>query len=167
MIKNKIIFGVLTTSTTSGQDFGTVFPDWRDYCGDPQKEMGIYEKKYLEEYNRAFDHPSLVGEKYVYNNLGIIVLGKNCFKVTLKCIIQNHLVYLEGRVKSFLAGHGKFAFDYVYPNPIGWKKYYDNINNLYKNKKIKLFRQIIVFTLKMFIYFTILHFLFFQKNDKN
>ena len=55
----------------------------------------------------------------------------------------------------------------MYPNPIGWKKYYDNIGNLYKNKKIKLFRQIIVFTLKMFIYFTILHFLFSQKNDKN
>ena len=45
MIKNKIIFGVLTPSSKSGVDFGTVFYDWRDYCGDPQKEMGIYEKK--------------------------------------------------------------------------------------------------------------------------
>ena len=165
MIKNKIIFGVLTTSTKSGQDFGTVFYDWRDYCGDPQKEMGIYEKKYLEEYNSTFDHPSLVGEKSGYNNLGIIVLGKNCFKVTLKRIIQNPLLYLEDRGKAFLASHGKFAFDYVYPNPIGWKKYYENVSNLYKNKKVKLSRQAIIFTIMMYIYFTILHFIFFSKNN--
>ena len=165
MIKNKIIFGVLTPSSKSGQDFGTVFYDWRDYCGDPQKEMGIYEKKYLEEYNSTFDHPSLVGEKSGYNNLGIIVLGKNCFKVTLKRIIQNPLLYLEDRGKAFLASHGKFAFDYVYPNPIGWKKYYENVSNLYKNKKVKLSRQAIIFTIMMYIYFTILHFIFFSKNN--
>jgi hypothetical protein len=165
MIKNKIIFGVLTPSSKSGVDFGTVFYDWRDYCGDPQKEMGIYEKKYLEEYNSTFDHPSLVGEKSGYNNLGIIVLGKNCFKVTLKRIIQNPLVYLEDRGKAFLASHGKFAFDYVYPNPIGWKKYYENVSNLYKNKKVKLSRQAIIFTIMMYIYFTILHFIFFSKNN--
>ena len=165
MIKNKIIFGVLTASSKSGQDFGTVFYDWRDYCGDPSKEMGIYEKKYLEEYNSTFDHPSLVGEKSGYNNLGIIVLGKNCFKVTLKRIIQNPLVYLEDRGKAFLASHGKFAFDYVYPNPIGWKKYYENVSNLYKNKKVKLSRQAIIFTIMMYIYFTILHFIFFSKNN--
>ena len=165
MIKNKIIFGVLTPSSKSGQDFGTVFPDWRDYCGDPQKEMGIYEKKYLEEYNSTFDHPSLVGEKSGYNNLGIIVLGKNCFKLTLKRIIQNPLLYLEDRGKAFLASHGKFAFDLVYPNPIGWKKYYENVSNLYKNKKVKLSRQAIIFTIMMYIYFTILHFIFFSKNN--
>ena len=165
MIKNKIIFGVLTPSSKSGVDFGTVFYDWRDYCGDPEKDMGIYEKKYLEEYNSTFDHPSLVGEKSGYNNLGIIVLGKNCFKVTLKRIIQNPLVYLEDRGKAFLASHGKFAFDYVYPNPIGWKKYYENVSNLYKNKKVKLSRQAIIFTIMMYIYFTILHFIFFSKNN--
>jgi len=165
MIKNKIIFGVLTPSSKSGQDFGTVFYDWRDYCGDPQKEMGIYKKKYFEEYNNTFDHPSLVGEKSGYNNLGIIVLGKNCFKVTLKRIIQNPLLYLEDRGKAFLASHGKFAFDYVYPNPIGWKKYYENVSNLYKNKKVKLSRQAIIFTIMMYIYFTILHFIFFSKNN--
>ena len=167
MIKNKIIFGVLTPSSKSGLDFGTVFYDWRDYCGDPQKEMGIYEKKYLEEYNSTFDHPSLVGEKSGYNNLGIIVMGKNCFKVTLKRIIQNPLLYLEDRGKAFLASHGKFAFDYVYPNPIGWKKYYENVSNLYKNKKVKLSRQAIIFTIMMYIYFTILHFIFFSKNNND
>ena len=54
-------------------------------------------------------------------------------------------------------------FDYVYPNPIGWKKYYENVSDLYKNKKIKLLRQIIVFTIKMYIYFTIIYFIFFRK----
>ena len=109
----------------------------------------------------------MIGEKSHYNNLGIIILGRDCFKHTTKRIIENPYIYFDGRIRAFLASHGKFAFDYVYPNPIGWKKYYDNINNFYKNKKIKLFRQIIVFALKMFIYFTILHFIFFKKNDKN
>ena len=167
MIKNKLIFGVLTASSKSGQDFGTVFYDWRQYCGDPNKDLGIYAKKYYEEYNKSFDHPSLIGEKSHYNNLGMIILGRDCFKYTIKRIIENPYIYFDGRIRAFLASHGKFAFDYVYPNPIGWKKYYDNISNLYKNKKIKLLRQIIVFTLQMFIYFTILHFLFSQKNDKN
>ena len=31
--------------------------------------------------------------------------------------------------------HGKFGFDYVYPNPIGWKKYYQNVNKYYENDK--------------------------------
>jgi len=92
-------------------------------------------------------------------------MGKNCFKVTLQRIIQNPLVYLEDRGKAFLASHGKFAFDYVYPNPIGWKKYYENVSNLYKNKKVKLSRQAIIFTIMMYIYFTILHFIFFSKNN--
>ena len=165
MIKNKLIFGVFTASSKSGQDFGTVFHDWRNYCGDPSKDMNIYEKKYFKEYNKNFSHPSLIGEKSRYNNLGIIVLGQKCFKLTLKRIIQDPYLYIDGRAKAFLASHGKFAFDYVYPNPIGWKKYYDNVSNLYKNKKIKLLRQVIVFTIKMYIYFTILYFLLFRKID--
>jgi len=167
MIKNKLIFGVLVTSSKSGHDFGTVFYDWRNHCADPEKEMKIYEKKYYEEYKRSFTHPSLVGEKSRYNNLGIILIGKECFNITLKKIIKNPLIYFDGRFRAFLASHGKFAFDYVYPNPNGWKKYYENISNLYKDKKIKLSRQIIVFAIKMYIYFTILHFIFFRKiNNK-
>ena len=167
MIKNKLIFDIFTASSKSGQDFGTVFYDWRDYCGDPNKDMNFYQKKYVEEYKKTFDHPSLVGDKSHYNNIGIIIIGKNCFKFTLKRIIQNPFIYIDGRFKAFLASHGKFAFDYVYPNPIGWKKYYQNVTNLYKNKKVKLTRQIIIFIIKMYIYYTILHFIFFRKkNDK-
>ena len=165
MVKNKIIFGVFTASSKSGQDFGTVFYDWRDYCGDPNKEMANYSKLYLKEFNKSFDHPSLVGEKSKYNNLGIIVIGRNCFQKTIKRIIENPYLYLDGRVRAFLASHGKFAFDYIYPIPQGWKKYYENISKLYENKKIKLLRQIIVFTLMMFIYFTIFRFMFFNRKN--
>ena len=92
------------------------------------------------------------------------MIGRNCFKSTLKRIIENPYMYLDGRIRAFLASHGKFSFDYVYPNPIGWKNHYQKINILYEKKKIKLIRQIIVFALMMYIYFTIFHFIFFKKD---
>jgi hypothetical protein len=85
--------------------------------------------------------------------------------MTLNRIFDEPLIYIEGRARAFLASHGKFAFDYMHPNPIGWKKYYNYLDNLYKNKKIKLFRQILVFSIMMYIYFTILNFLILKKNE--
>tara|TARA_B100000029_G_scaffold515928_1_gene625606 strand:- start:3232 stop:4029 length:798 start_codon:yes stop_codon:yes gene_type:complete len=165
MIKNKLIFDVFSSSTKKGQDFGTVFYDWQKYCGHPLNDQDQFTKKYFDKYNKYFDHPSLVGEKAKFNNLGIIVLGENCFKITLNRIFDEPLVYFAGRTKAFLASHGKFAFDYIYPNPIGWKKYYNNLEKLYENKKIKMFRQIIIFSLMMYIYFTIYSFLISKKNE--
>ena len=122
MIKNKIIFGVLTPSSKSGHDFGTVFYDWQEYCGHPITDKDHSTKKYFEKYNKHFDHPALVGEKSGFNNIGIIVLGENCLKMTLNRIFDEPFIYIEGRARAFLASHGKFAFDYMHPNPIGWKK---------------------------------------------
>ncbi len=164
MIKNKIIFDTYATSTKGGQDFGTVFYDWQKYCGHPIKDKDFFTEKYFNEYQRYFDHSSLVGDKAKFNNLGVIVLGKECFKKTLSRIKKEPLLYIDGRIRAFLASHGKFGFDYVYPNPISWKKYYQNVNKYYENDKIKLLRQIIVFTLKMTIYFIIIRFLLKTKN---
>ena len=125
MIKNKIIFGVLTPSSKSSHYFGTVFYDWQEYCGHPITDKDHSTKKYFEKYNKHFDHPALVGEKSGFNNIGIIVLGENCLKITLNRIFDEPLIYIEGRARAFLASHGKFAFDYIHPNPIGWKKYYN------------------------------------------
>ena len=165
MIKNKLIFNTFTASTKGGQDFGTVFYDWQEYCGHPIHDKDHFTKKYFEKYNKHFDHPALVGEKSKFNNIGIIVLGENCLKMTLNRIFDEPFIYIEGRARAFLASHGKFAFDYMYPNPIGWKKYYNYLDNLYKNKKIKLFRQILIFSIMMYIYFTILNFLILKKNE--
>ena len=159
MLKNKIIFGTYASSTRGGQDFGTVFYDWYKYCGHPISDKDFFTEKYFNEYGKYFDHPSLVGDKAHFNNLGIIVLGKECFKKTLLRIKKEPLLYFDGRVRAFLASHGKFGFDTMQPNPNGWKKYYQNINKYYENDKIKLLRQIIVFTLKMTIYLVIIRFL--------
>ena len=167
MIKNKLIFGIFTASSKSGQDFGTVFYDWEKYCGHPIKDKDYYTKKYFEEYGKTFKHPSLIGEKSNFNNLGVLILGKRCFKITLKRIFDDPYFYIKDRTRTFLASHGKFGFDYVYPNPIGWEKYYDNINFFYKNKKIKLLRQIIVFVSMMYIYYVLLRFIIRKKNQKN
>ena len=165
MIKNKYIFGVFTASSKSGQDFGTVFYDWRKYCGDPNTDLEYYSKLYDKEFKRSFDHQSLVGEKSNYNNIGIIVLGRDCFRSTIKRIFENPYIYFDGRVRAFLASHGKFAFDYVYPNPAGWQKYYKYIYNAYENSRVKFLRQILVFALMTYIYFTLFYFIFFKKDS--
>lgn len=165
MIKNKLIFDTFMFSTKSGQDFGTVFYDWQEYCGHPIKDQDHFTKKYFEKYNKSFDHQSLVGEKSKFNNIGMIVLGKECLKITINRILDQPLEYIESRTKAFLASHGKFAFDYTYPNPSGWEKYYKYLDDLYKNQKIKLFRQIFIFSIMIYIYFTILNFIISKKNE--
>lgn len=165
-IKNKLIFDVFTSSSKGGQDFGTVFLDWQKYCGHPIKDKEYFTNKYYENYSKTFNHPSLIGERSHFNNLGIIVLGEECIKKTTLRIIEDPKLYITGRVKSFLASHGKFGFDYIYPTPLGWSEHYSKISNLYKNNQIKLIRQIIVFTLMMFIYFTLIKFLLTSKYKK-
>lgn len=156
IIKNKIIFDTFINSSKSGQDFGTVFYDWQDYCGHPivdqQKNIDEYELKY----KKIFNHGSLIGESAQFNNLGMIVFGKRCFNITINRILNNPNLYFTGRLKSFLASHGKFSFDYIHPIPKGWKEFYSLFSNAYENKNIKLARQVIVFGFMMYLYFVVI-----------
>lgn len=156
IIKNKIIFGTFVNNSKSGQDFATVFYDWQDYCGHPivdqQKNIDEYEKKYKKNFN----HGSLIGESAQFNNLGMIVFGKRCFNITISRIFKNPNLYFAGRLKSFLASHGKFSFDYIYPLPKGWQEFYSLFSDAYKNKNIKLARQLIIFGFKMYLYFVVI-----------
>tara|TARA_Y100000816_G_C26074844_1_gene565688 strand:+ start:296 stop:1654 length:1359 start_codon:yes stop_codon:yes gene_type:complete len=162
-IKNKIIFGSFSSSSWTGHGFSTVFiNDWRNYCGEPLIDQNFYQKKYEEKFKKKFTHPSLIGDKAKYNNIGLIYKSPICFSRTLDKIKQQPFDYIESRTLAFLASHGKFAFDFVYPNPSGWLKYYGSIKNLYKNENIKLFRQVCVFTLNIFIYATMVYLIFFS-----
>ena len=167
IIKNKIIFGDYILASKGGHDFSVIFYDWEDYCGHPVKDRKKYEKIYFEKYKKKINHPSIVGEKSFYNNVGMIPYSKNCKNITFKRLMKEPMTYLESRVYAFLAAHGKFAFDYVYPTPKGWKKLYSGVNDLYENKNIKLLRQIIIFIFKMYVYFTILKFMFSMKIGKD
>ena len=165
-LKNKIIFDTFTFSSKSGQDFGTVFYDWENYCGHPIKDKEKFTKKYKIKYNRDFNHPSLIGDISHFNNLGLIVLGEECFKKTLNRIKNEPLYYAKGRILAFLSSHGKFGFDYVYPNPKGWDKYYKGLKEIYENKNYKLIRQFLVFFLMITIYSTLCY-ITFSKSYKN
>ena len=163
VIKNKIIFGTFINSSKSGQDFGTVFYDWQDYCGHPIKDQQKNIEEYERVYKKKFNHNSLISEKAQFNNLGMIIIGKKCFKITINRILDNPNLYFTGRLKSFLASHGKFSFDYAYPTPKGWKIFYSPIMNTYKNKNIKLIRQMIIFCFMMYLYFTLIKYFLFTK----
>ena len=165
-LKNKIIFDTLILSSKSGQDFGTVFYDWERYCGHPIKNKDEFTKKYFEKYDKSFDHPSLIGDYAHFNNIGMIVLGEECFQKTLKRIKKEPKDYIKSRVMAFLASHGKFGFDYVYPNPKGWDKYYKNLRNIYEDKNYKLTRQILVFAFMLIVYITLISLVFSKKYKK-
>ena len=163
ILKNKLVFGEYILASKGGHDFSVIFYDWEDYCGHPVKDIKKFEKIYFEKYQKEISHPSIVGEKSNFNNVGMIPYAQNCKNITFERLVDEPLTYLESRVYAFLAAHGKFGFDYVYPVPNGWNRYYSSVNQFYENKNIKLLRQIIIFIFKMFIYFTILKFILSKK----
>ena len=167
-IKNKLIFGSFSSSSWSGHGFSTVFiNDWRDFCGEPLIDQEKYKKKYEFKYNKKFSHPSLVGPKALYNNIGLIYKSPECFNLTISKIKKQPYDYIESRVLAFLAAHGKFAFDFVYPNPSNWLKYYGSIKQSYEDKNIKLVRQILVFLLNVLIYGVMIKIIFFSNYNAN
>lgn len=168
-VKNKIVFNTFTVGSWAGHQLSTTFLDWKDVCDLPNPK-DIYSdenindlRMYEKNYNRKFDHSSLVGESSKYNYIGIIYRSQNCLKITINRIMKNPKEYLTGRVYAFLASHGKFAFDFLHPKPEGWNKYYNKIDYFYSNKKIKLTRQVIIFTYMMIVYFFFLKLIFFSK----
>ena len=181
-IKNKIVFNDFTFSSKSGADFSVVFPfpDWLDTCVSREaksdknfikqdridKYFPYYEKIYMRNYNRKINHPAAIGEISHFNSVALFPFSKNCKELTIEKILNDPFYYIKDRFKSFLAGHGKFGFDFVYPKPKNWNKYYDGLDKLYKNPSIKLTRQIIIFILCMFIYSVLSYFVLFSKEDK-
>ena len=164
-VKNKIVFNEFVISSKSGHDIKDVFINWQSYCDHPVIHIKKYQKIYEKKNNIYFTHPSLIGEKSKFNNVGMISYSQNCRKITISRIIDEPKLYLKHRVRAFLASHGKFGFDYMHPVPEGWENAYAKINKLYEDKKIKLTRQILIFIFKMFVYFLIISFLF-NKSEK-
>ena len=169
IIKNKLIFNEFILNSKGGQDIGTVFYNWEEYCGHPIKNKKEYIDKYFNKHQlkKNLNHESLVGPKAGFNHVGMIPFGQQCFKLTVKKIKESPSLYIKGRILSFLASHGKFGFDYVYPVPMGWKNQYSIISKLYTNSNYKLIRQVIVFTIMLIVYFYILKFILNRNTEKN
>ena len=171
-IKNKLIFNSFTVGSWAGHQLSTTFLDWKDKCDllNPSQinsKEGINDLKMYEKiYKRTFSHPSLIGESSRYNFVGIIYSSQECLKITMKRVFNNPEEYLIGRINAFLASHGKFAFDFMYPKPLGWDNYYKYLDNLYENKNYKLIRQGLIFIYMMSVYIFFC-FIIFLSNEKD
>ena len=180
LIKNKIVFDVFTSSSKSGVDFSTIFPDWLDNCvsseinndqefityNNIEKYFPYYEKIYLKEI-KQISNEFIVGNSSKHNNVAYFILGKKCQAHAISKIFDNPSYYVSDRFKTFLASHGKFGFDFMSAEPKNWNKYYGTFKQSYKISEIKLTKQLITFTLCMFIYFILLKFVFFTKKNKS
>ena len=170
-IKNKIVFNSFTVGSWAGHQLSTTFLDWKTTCDlpDPTKiysEESIYNLRMYEKiYERKFSHPSLVGEKSKYNYVGIIYKSQKCLAETIKRILQNPREYMLGRLNAFLASHGKFAFDFAHPKPLGWDKYYQYLENIYKNPNYKLTRQALIFAYMISVYLFFIYLIFLSKEN--
>jgi hypothetical protein len=162
-IKNKIIFGSFTSSSWSGHTFSTVFnPEWLNFCGHPLEKQSFYKDEYEKKYNKSFQHASLVGDKALFNNIGLVYKSEKCFSLTLQKIINEPQKYIKTRVAAILASHGKFAFDFI-PKPKGWKiNFYDNFLEKSDNK---FYRQLILIFLNLIIYLIMLYMIFFSNYE--
>ena len=175
-IKNKIVFDVFTSSSKSGVDFSTIFPDWLDNCvsseinkdqnfithDNIEKYFPYYEKIYLNEI-KQISNELIVGKSSKHNNVAYFILGKKCQEHAISKIFDNPNYYVSDRFKTFLASHGKFGFDFLSAEPKNWDKYYGKIKKSYKISELKLTKQFIIFILCMFIYFILFRFVFFTK----
>ena len=180
LIKNKIVFDVFTSSSKSGVDFSTIFPEWLDNCvsseinndqefityNNIEKYFPYYEKIYLNEI-KQISNELIVGNSSKHNNVAYFILGKKCQAHAISKIFDNPSYYVSDRFKTFLASHGKFGFDFMSAEPKNWNKYYGAFKQSYKISEIKLTKQLIIFTLCMFIYFILLKFVFFTKKNKS
>ena len=179
-IKNKIVFDIFTSSSKSGVDFSTIFPDWLDSCVSSEKNedqefiihdniekyFPYYEKIYLKEI-KQISNEFVVGKSSKHNNVAYFILGKKCQTNAIYKIFDNPNYYILDRFKTFLASHGKFGFDFMSAEPKNWNKYYYNIKKFYNVPEIKLTKQIIIFILCMFIYFSLLKFVFFTNRNSS
>ena len=179
-IKNKIVFDVFTSSSKSGVDFSTIFPDWLDNCvsseinndqefityNNIENYFPYYEKIYLDEI-KQISNELIVGNSSKHNNVAYFILGKKCQAHAISKIFDNPSYYVSDRFKTFLASHGKFGFDFMSAEPKNWNKYYGIFKQSYKISEIKLAKQLIIFILCMFIYFILLKFVFLTKKNKS
>ena len=179
-IKNKIVFDVFTSSSKSGVDFSTIFPDWLDNCvsseinndqefityNNIENYFPYYEKIYLDEI-KQISNELIVGNSSKHNNVAYFILGKKCQAHAISKIFDNPSYYVSDRFKTFLASHGKFGFDFMSAEPKNWNKYYGIFKQSYKISEIKLAKQLIIFILCMLIYFILLKFVFFTKKNKS
>ena len=68
-------------------------------------------------------------------------------------------------MNAFLASHGKFAFDFAHPKPLGWDKYYQYLENIYKNPNYKLTRQALIFAYMISVYLFFIYLIFLSKEN--
>ncbi len=170
-IKNKVIFGISSSGWTGFYLCQTiVFKANIPECAHNESSSTEYhQEEYFKKYNKNkedLDHPNLNrGPMSKRHNLGFIVASDELLEKTKNFIINNPEKYIAQRIHAIFASHGKFSFDYGI-KPQNWETNFKFQLRIENNDKLKIVRQVIVFTIMMIIYSNIIFFLF-KNNDLN
>lgn len=164
MIKNKIIFNKFASSTWLGINVASTMNSLKNkQCLYQIINIDEYEK-YKKKYNREINFPTARAKSgHAHrNSVSQIVLSDRCLKLALIEIGNNPIQYIKGRFIAAFVSHSKFAFEYIYHNPINF-----SLNQLKifldENLLLKRIKQLSIFSLMIFFY---LYFIikFFVKN---
>lgn len=119
-----------------------------------------FENKYLND-NPKFKnfHPSLIGDKSKWNNVGTVYLTKKCLKKSIELIRKNPLNYIDKVKFNFISTHGHYSFDHGF-KPLNWEEYFgfvDLIKDTKFTNSIKV-RSLQLYYLSFYIFFGIMIF---------
>jgi len=173
-IKNKIELNFFGNSSWIGFQVIQVLQIWGVNNGacdmNTSTNESIYEKKYLDN-NKSFVkiHPSLIGNKSKWNNVGMIYRTKICLRTGIDRILENPINYLN-RVKfNFISTHGHYSYDHGF-KPLNWDKYFGSLNLIKKNKftnslKVRSLQLYYLFFYIFFSFYLILSIMHIKKNS--
>jgi hypothetical protein len=168
-IKNKVIFGISSSGWTGFYLCQTIvfkanIPECTHHISSSTE---YHQEEYFKRYGKNredLNHPNLnLGPISKRHNLGFIVASDELLEKTKNFIIKNPEKYIAQRIHAILSSHGKFSFDYGI-KPQNWETNFGFQMKIENDEKLKLTRQIIVFSIMMIIYFNVLFFLF-KNND--
>ena len=170
-IKNKIVFDFFGAGSHLWIQISQTVPGHKQSCFQPIKDIIKKERFDYNVNKKKWDkiHPSLKDPPLDYNkvflhlnlnNLAYVERSYICKEWFLKTIIEDPLLYPKKRIMSFLASHGKFAFEFVVGAPDFLKKIFSYENH----KNIKLFKQLTLITYMLAVYLFFFYIVLFKKN---
>ena len=159
-IKNKVEVNFFGNSSWIGfQTIQTLYA-WDVLDGNCVMNYQInkkFEDDYLDKYPKFNNsHPSLIGDKSKWNNVGTVYLTKKCLKKSIDIVIKDPLNYINKVKFNFISTHGHYSFDHGF-KPLNWEKYFgfiDKVKDFNFTNSIKV-RSLQLYYLTLYIFFGI------------
>lgn len=172
LIKNKVVFNILSAGSWSGIQIGMTVNGHEEICGlgvyqlDREANIEIIEKEeknYRDIFNRNLENKYVSGYKAINNNIGLIYRSKKCLELSINKIYQDPIMHLNRISSFFLASHSKFSFEHdLKPNNWKW-----NFRDNYKLHKFKIYKQFFLLAYMFIFYLFLLKKIFLDSKNKN